>query len=115
MRRRQPAESFGLFERPRARWEAMGAPSFMWDDAEALRVARAVYRPAYRLEGFGWQGDRHVVRRFRRDVVAAVLERCGELSPVERERSERYPAFAPHAGAPRSWLTDVRVRGVVEG
>ncbi|HEU5024642.1 MAG TPA: hypothetical protein VFV01_06930 [Spirillospora sp.] len=96
----------------------MGAPSLLWDDAEAVRVARLVYRPGYRLdriEGPWRQLERLLVRRIRSDVAGPMLQRAGRLSEREAYRMDRWPPFPAGARAPRTWLPDVSVADVLEG
>lgn len=115
MKRREPEDAYAPFVRPAERWRAMGAPRFMWDDDEALRVARAAHRPGYRLDGFGTAGERHMVRRIRHQLAAAVLHRCGQLSREERARIDRRPKFYPLHEAPRVWLPGVSIDDVIAG
>lgn len=85
----------------------MGAPQVMWDDWEALRVARAVYPRGWRLDGFGPQGERHMVHRLRRAVVATVLHRCGQLTAVERAKVEQRPRWYHVDETPAHWLWSI--------
>lgn len=85
----------------------MGAPACMWDDVEALRVAREVYPEGWRLEGFGRRGDRLMVWRLRRAIVATVLDRCGQLTAAERAMIARHPSWHPVGETPWGWLWSV--------
>lgn len=115
-------EPLGLFERSAEVWRAMGAPPLLWDDAEAVRVARLVFRPGYRLdtlEGPRSQLERVLIRRIRRDVAGVVLRAAGRLTEREAYRLDRWPPFraparAP-ARAPRTWRAGVTVADVIEG
>ncbi|KAB2341876.1 hypothetical protein [Actinomadura rudentiformis] len=120
MRLRAELRDFPLFERPAEVWRAMGAPSFMWDDVEALRVARLVTREGFRLDGpefdsFRGQAERHVVRRFRREVARWVLRQRGALTERERNRIERWPSSIERRVAPKSWVEGVSVAEIAAG
>lgn len=96
----------------------MGAPALLWDDAEAVRVARAVYRPGFRLdrlEGPRSQLERLLIRRIRADVAGPVLERAGQLTEREQARLDRWPPFRPPLRAPKTWRPGVAVADVLDG
>jgi hypothetical protein len=63
-----------------------------------------VYPPGWRLDGFGPQGERHMVRRFHHAVVASVLSRCGQLTAVERAKIEQRPRWYHVDETPGNWL-----------
>lgn len=107
MKRRVPEEAHRPFERSPRQWRAMRAPRAMWDDGEALRVAREVYPPGWRLDGFGSQGERLMVRRLRRAIAATVLDRCGQLTAAEREKIARHPSWYHVDETPQHWLWSV--------
>lgn len=104
------------FERSPERWQAMGAPAFMWDDAAAVEVERAVSRCGYRLDGFDSpQCDRLLAKRLRRVMAAAVLDACDALTGVERDRIAISPGMHPLTDAPGSWRSDVTIADVLAG
>ncbi|MGW5411853.1 hypothetical protein [Actinomadura geliboluensis] len=96
----------------------MGAPALLWDDQEAVRVARAVYQPGFRLdtlEGPRSQLERVLIRRIRADVAGAVLQRAGRLTEREAYRLDRWPPFRAPARAPQTWRPGVTVADVLDG
>lgn len=108
----------GLFERTATGWKAIGAPALLWDDAEALRVARAVYQPGYRLdtlEGPRSQLERLLIRRIRSDVAGQALQRAGHLTEREAYHLDRWPPFQSPRRAPKSWRPGVTVADVLDG
>lgn len=100
-------------------WQTIApAAPLVWDDAEAVRVARLVYLPGFRLdtlEGPRSQVERVLVRRIRADVAGPALERAGQLSERERLHLDRWPPFRPPARAPKTWRPGVTVADVIEG
>ena len=113
-----PGKPLGLFERSPQEWDAMGAPPLLWDDEEALRVARLVYVPGFRLdrlEGPRSQVERLLIRRIRAEVAGPALRRAGRLTEGEAYRLERWPPFPPGRRAPGTWRDDVSVADVLAG